>query len=98
MAKAKQNSKTTKGIADLIGKSVFIRAVTHYYTGRLVAIVDNVLVLDDAAWIADTGRFAAALGAASLSEVEPYPGRCYVSWGAGVDISEWSHDLPRTTK
>ena len=95
---AKPKSKQALGVASLIGKAVFVRAVTHYYTGRLVGIVDNALVLDDAAWIADTGRFAAALGSASLGEVEPYPGRVYVNWGAGVDICEWTHALPRETK
>ena len=94
-------AKTTKeqtSTAMPIGQAVIIRTVTHHYTGRLVAVEAGYLVLDEAAWIADTGRWAAALSTGSLSEVEPYPGRCYVSQGAVVDVSPWTHALPRTTK
>lgn len=82
----------------LIGKNVFVRAVTHYYTGRLAAIEDGFLHLEDAAWVADTGRFSAALAKGTLNEVEPYPGDCYVSRGAVVDVSPWAHELPRSVK
>ena len=85
-------------VADLTGRNVFVRAVTHYYTGKLAAAGDGFLVLEDAAWIADTGRFATALETGKLSEVEPYPGLCLVSLGAVVDISPWNHELPRTQK
>jgi hypothetical protein len=54
--------------------------------------------LDDAAWIADTGRFAEALETGQFSEIEPYPGTCYVAVGAIVDLSEWPHQLPRETR
>lgn len=83
---------------ELLGKNVFIRTVTNFYTGRLAWIVDGVARLDDAAWIADTGRFSIALSKGSLSEVEPYPGSCYVSIGAIVDMCEWGHDLPRSVR
>jgi hypothetical protein len=83
----------------LTGKNVLVRTVTNYYTGRLASNGANGwLQLDDAAWIADTGRFSTALAKGTLSEVEPYPGTCYISAGAVVDISEWTHDLPRTVK
>ena len=83
---------------ELIGKNVFVRAVTHYYTGRLIGRADGYLHLEDAAWVADTGRFAEALAKGTLSEVEPYPGDCYVSEGAIVDVSPWLHDLPREVR
>lgn len=83
---------------ELTGRNVFVRTVTHYYTGKFRGIADGFLRLDDAAWIADTGRFGVALAKGSLAETEPYPGSCYVSVGAIVDISEWAHDLPRTAK
>ena len=83
---------------DLIGKSVFVRTVTLYYTGKVTAIKDGFVELADAAWIADAGRFANALKTGSLSEVEPFPGSCFVSLGAIVDVCEWTHDLPRTQK
>lgn len=84
-------------ITSLIGKNVFIRTVTNYYTGRLVSC-DQYLHLEDAAWIADTGRFATALETGKLNEVEPYPADCWVAVGSITDISEWRHQLPRTQK
>ena len=84
-------------ITSLTGKNVLVRTVTSYYTGLLVSC-DGFLHLQDAAWIADTGRFADALATGSLSEVEPYPSDCWVSGGSIVDVSEWLHALPRTQK
>jgi hypothetical protein len=83
----------------MVGKSVLVRAVTHYYTGRVVAFSAEELLLEDAAWIADTGRFATALRTGVLSEVEPYPdGVVSINRGAIVDVSEWKHALPRDQK
>jgi len=82
-----------------VGKGVFVRTVTMHLTGRLVEVTAQELVLEDAAWIADSGRFAAALETGELSEVEPYPdGRVIVGRGAIVDCVEWPHALPRSTK
>jgi len=80
----------------LVGKNVFVRTVTHHYTGKLEAAADGMLYLSDAAWIADDGRFADCLKNGTVNEVEPYPGDCYVNAGSLVDVSEWLHDLPRT--
>ena len=44
-----------------IGKCYLIRTVTMIDTGRLVAVTDKELVLEDAAWIPDTGRFSDAV-------------------------------------
>jgi hypothetical protein len=87
-------------ITELVGKKVFVRSVTNYYTGLLAEFAegDDWLRLDDAAWIADTGRFHVALRDGQLNEVEPYPGSCYVAAGAVVDVCEWKHELPRTAQ
>jgi hypothetical protein len=80
-----------------LNKNVFVRAVTFHYTGRLTDAVDGMVVLEDAAWIGESGRWARALASGELSEVEPYPaGRVVV--GGIVDISEWKHELPRDVK
>ena len=84
-------------ITSLTGKNVFIRTVTNYHTGRLVSCA-QFLHLEEAAWIADTGRFADALGTGDLAEVEPYPADCWIAAGSVIDISEWQHPLPRTRK
>jgi hypothetical protein len=81
-----------------VGDKIIIRCVTHYYTGRVVAVTDAVIKLRDAAWIASTGRWANALETGELDEVEPYPGTCYLNRGAVVDWSPWNHPLPREVK
>lgn len=86
----------------LEGKNVLVRTVTHYYTGKLAGQVDGAhqswLHLEEAAWIADTGRFSDALKNGTLDEVEPYPDFCYVSAAAVVDVCHWPHELPRSKK
>lgn len=83
----------------LVGKNVFIRTVTCYYTGRLVEIRHDEFVLEDAAWIGSTGRFSDALETGSFDEVEPYPpGPVYVGREMRVDISKWNHELPKKQK
>lgn len=81
-----------------VGNAVMIRTVTHYYTGRIVALSRDEIVLAEAAWIADTGRYSVALETGTLSEVEPYPGLVSVSRGAVVDACAWAHPLPRARR
>lgn len=83
-----------------VGTAYLIRTVTMYYTGRIVSVHPNEIVLEDAAWIADTGRYHKALETGELSEVEPIKGPAIIGRGALVDAVEWpSHvPLPRTVK
>jgi len=83
-----------------IGAPYLIRTVTHYYTGRLVAVHQQELLLEDAAWIADTGRYHKALETGEVSEVEPIKGQCIVGRGAIIDAVDWPNSiaLPRTPK
>ena len=70
----------------IIGKAYLIRTVTMIQTGRLVVVTPQELVLEDAAWIADTGRFADALKTGNFNEVEPFPdGQVIVGRGAVID-------------
>lgn len=78
-----------------VGKCYLIRGVTMYYTGRLASISDTDLVLADAAWIADTGRFSDALRTGDLNEVEPFALPVIVPRSSIVDATEWTHALPR---
>ena len=72
-----------------LGANYFIRTVTHHHTGRLVEVTPTELVLEDAAWIADSGRFADALKTCSFNEVEPFPsGHVIIGRGALVDAVE----------
>lgn len=81
-----------------VGKNYFIRTVTHHLTGKLVKVTSKELVLDDAAWIADDGRFHEALRDGKLNEIEPFPGSVIVGRGALIDCCEWLHALPRKVK
>jgi len=81
-----------------IGKTYLVRTVTMIDTGRLVAVTDHELVLEDAAWIADTGRFADALKNCDFNEVEPFPdGRVIVGRGSIIDAVQIAKS-PRTQK
>lgn len=74
-----------------LGAVYLIRTVTMTQTGRLVDVTPAELVLEDAAWIADTGRFSEALRTLNFKEVEPFPsGRVIVGRGALIDAVEIS--------
>ena len=81
-----------------IGQSVLIRTITYYTTGRIQSVFPYEIVLEDAAWIADTGRFSTALKDGTLSEVEPIEGLVIIGRGSIIDVCEWHHDLPREQK
>lgn len=78
-----------------VGKKYLIRCVTLYYTGRVSEIIGNDLILEDAAWVADSGRFHDALKTGSLSEVEPFIDPVIVPLATVVDATVWNHDLPQ---
>lgn len=81
-----------------IGKTYIIRTVTMTDTGRLVAVTPQELVLENAAWIADTGRFADAVLKAEFNEVEPFPdGWVIIGRGSIVDAVQIT-TAPRVQK
>jgi hypothetical protein len=81
-----------------IGKNYLIRTVTMIDTGKLVAVGPQELVLESAAWIADTGRFTGALQTISFNEVEPFPeGRVILGRGSVIDAIQIPK-LPREQK
>ena len=81
-----------------IGKNYLIRTVTMIDTGKLVAVGLQELVLESAAWIADTGRFTGALQTVTFSEVEPFPeGRVILGRGSIIDAIQIPK-LPREQK
>lgn len=81
-----------------VGNNVFIRTVTHHYTGQIVKLTDTEIVLVDAAWIADDGRFSNALKTGVFNDVEPYHAPVSVGRGAVCDVTDWTHKLPRDVK
>jgi len=81
-----------------VGDAYFIRTVTYFATGKVKAIVGSFLVLTDAAWIADTGRFREAIMKGVLNEVEPVEVDMFVNINSITDAFVWKHKLPREQK
>ena len=81
-----------------IGAVYLIRTVTMIQVGRVVAASKQWVMLEDAAWVADTGRFADALKKWQFNEVEPFPdGLVGVSTGSIVDFTK-GKDVLRSQK
>lgn len=91
---------TIKELFWAIGDKYLIRTVTFTYIGKLVGITDTDILLKDASWIPDTGRFHKTLleGINELVEIEPYPGEVIINRKAYSDASKWNHPLPKETK
>lgn len=81
-----------------VGKNYLVRTVTMIDTGKLVAVGPQELVFENAAWIADTGRFAGSLQTVNFNEVEPFPeGRVIIGRGSVIDAIQIPK-LPREQK
>jgi hypothetical protein len=80
-----------------IGGAYFIRTATYHCTGRVVKIIGRFLILEDSAWIADSGRFNEAIKNGTLLEVEPV-GNMGVNIESIIDFFEWKHVLPKEVK
>ena len=85
-----------------VGKSYLIRTVTFTYVGKLKSVFKNELILENASWCADTGRFNECLKngleSSITSEIEPYSDDVIISRGAIVDATEYKHPLPTKAK
>ena len=94
MVKTKDKNEIWK-----IGENYVIRTVTMIDIGRLVEVTDQELVLEEASWIADTGRWMNFLKEGTINEVEPFPeGKVIIGKGSLIDATIWQHQLPRTQK
>lgn len=81
-----------------IGKNYFIRTVTYFATGKVKAVIGQFIELEDAAWVADTGRFRQAIMDGVLSEVEPVEVPMFINLNSVTDAFVWKHALPREQK
>src|SRR5574337_2001185 len=84
-------------LKDLEGGAYFFRTVTYHLTGRVKQVLGNLLVLEDAAWIADSGRFTQAIKDGVLNEVEPV-GEAIINLSTVTDMFPWKHPLPKVQK
>lgn len=80
-------------LQDMVGEKYFFRTVTYHMTGRVKRVIGSILELENAAWIADSGRFMNAIKQGKLNEVEPV-GRAYLNINTVVDFFPWKHALP----
>src|SRR6185312_5220232 len=81
-----------------MGKSYFIRTVTMHLVGKLKFISNKELVLENASWIADSGRFHDALKSGEFSEIEPFINDLIINRESIVDATIWNHKLPSDQK
>ena len=81
----------------VIGKAYLIRTVTYHMLGRIDRVSGNFLVMTDASWVADSGKFSTAITKGELSENE-YVGDAIVSLNAIVDAFPWGHKIPKETR
>ena len=85
--------KDLSTLEDMVGGKYFFRTVTYHMTGRVKKVIGSILELENAAWIADSGRFMQAIKNGELKEVEPV-GRAYINIQTVVDFFPWRHELP----
>ena len=71
-----------------VGGKYLFRTVTMIYTGEIVRMTGQEIELKDAAWIADTGRFADNLKSCEFNEVEPYFNNVIIFRGAFLDVTK----------
>lgn len=76
----------------LVGEKVFIRTVTYHSVGKVVSCEGGLLKLEDASWIACSGRFSNTIKDGDLEEVEPV-GDMWINIDAIVDMFPWNHSL-----
>lgn len=89
--------KEIHSLKDLEGEKFFFRTVTYHLTGKIKKVVGKIIELEDAAWIADSGRFMNALKEGKLNEVEPV-GRAFLNIDSLTDFFPWKHALPKEQK
>jgi len=85
-----------------VGETVFVRTVTYHMVGRIIAVINdnfqNWIVLDEATWVADSGRFTPAMDEGKLAEYEPVQCPVRINTAAITDVFYWPHALPKGTK
>lgn len=92
-----EDLKEINSFNDMVGEKYFFRTVTYHLTGKVKKVIGNILELQDAAWIADSGRFMQCIKDGKVSEVEPV-GKAYINMQAVTDFFPWKHKLPTEQK
>jgi len=99
-AREKISSVSVKNVgAWEVGRHYVLRTVTMIDVGKLIGVDEHELVLENASWIADTGRWNEFLSKGTFSESEPFPdGKVIVGRNAIIDAVLWKHGDVRQVK
>ena len=90
--------KEIQSFSDMIGSNYFFRTVTYHVLGKVKKQVGQFLELEEASWIADSGRFMNFIkGNLEDAEIEP-TGKHYINIETVVDFFEWKYKLPKDQK
>jgi hypothetical protein len=82
----------------IIGQNYFIRTITYFLVGNLVSVYEYELVIKDAAWIPETGRYSDSFKKGEFEEVEPLDGNIIIGRQSIIDCAQWTKELPRKQK
>lgn len=77
-----------------VGQFYYVETLTKYYVGRCKEVTPTELVLDEAAWVDDTGRLSAFLknGWDNPSvAAEPYPDDVSIPAHMISSVTVWNH-------
>ena len=69
-----------------------------YYTGKIINLIGKWIILDEAAWISDTGRFHDFIKDGICHEYEGFIDQVSVPIDSIIDITIWKHNLFRGQK
>ena len=85
-----------------IGSVVLIRTITHYHVGRIHSFIERgktqFVMLEDAAWIGSTGRFADCLKNGTVDESEPFASPVAVALASVIDVAAFHGSVPLQQK
>ena len=74
-----------------VGDIVCVHTVTGWYVGVLDGVTATDLVLKNAAWVADSGRFSDFCATGEAKEIEPFPTHSRIAIGRGAIILVAKH-------
>ena len=92
------NKGKPKQVPFKVGDNLFIRTVTLYYIGKVKEILGSWIVLEDATWVADTGRFHDFLKEYKCNEYEGFINDVKIPMDSIIDVTAWNGPLFRGQK
>lgn len=81
-----------------IGEAYLFRTVTHIEVGRVKSICGLFVEIEEASWIANTGRYHDCLLKGVFNEIEPYPLTSTINSASLINFAPWTHKLPTEQK